>query len=127
MAAWRTIALAGLVCAPTTLSVGATPPPNSPEAKQEAERLDRLPAVAPVGKSHVDSSGRKEKGHASYYANRFANRKPITVPQPQGGVKLGAGAAEASPQEVQDATTATKELFEATAATHSVNETAAAR
>ena len=33
--------------------------------------------------------------------------KPITVPQPDGAVKLGAGAAEASPQEVEQATEAT--------------------
>jgi rare lipoprotein A len=35
---------------------------------------------------------------------------PITVPQPNGSVKLGAGAAAASPQEVDAATAKTKEL-----------------
>jgi rare lipoprotein A len=200
MTGWRTVALVGLICAPTALALGAAPPPASPEAKQEAERLDRMPAVTPAGKAHVDPSGRKEKGHASYYANRFANRKmadgrrmnpnaniaasktlplgsvatvtnldngksatveiedrgpyvdgrivdlapkvanqldikkagvapvevkPITVPQPQGGIKLGAGAAEASPREVQDATTATKELSEPKTVANRANETAA--
>jgi rare lipoprotein A len=36
--------------------------------------------------------------------------KPVTLPQPDGSVKLGAGAAESSPQEVQQAVTVTKEL-----------------
>src|SRR5271166_3336243 len=36
--------------------------------------------------------------------------KPITLPEPDGGVKLGAGAAESSPQEIKDATEVTKEL-----------------
>jgi rare lipoprotein A len=36
--------------------------------------------------------------------------KPITIPEPDGGVKLGAGAAESSPQEIKDAATTTKEL-----------------
>lgn len=36
--------------------------------------------------------------------------QPITVPQPDGGVKLGAGAATASAAEVRDATEVTKEL-----------------
>jgi rare lipoprotein A len=36
--------------------------------------------------------------------------KPITLPQPDGGVKLGAGAAESSPQEIQQAVQTTKEL-----------------
>ena len=35
---------------------------------------------------------------------------PITVPQPNGSVKLGAGAAGASPQEVDEATAKTKGL-----------------
>lgn len=185
MRGWRAVALAGLICAPATLAMGAASPPDSPEAKQEAEQLNRMPAIVPPNKVHVDPSGRKEKGRASYYASRFSNRKmadgrrmnpnadvaasktlplgsvakvtnmdngksatvkiedrgpyvngrvvdlapkvasqldiekagvasvevkPITVPQPQGGVKLGAGAAEASPQEVQDAIAITKEL-----------------
>jgi rare lipoprotein A len=42
--------------------------------------------------------------------------KPIAVPQPDGGVKLGAGAAEASPQEVARATDVTKELVDARSA-----------
>jgi rare lipoprotein A len=200
MKGWRATALAGLICAPATLTVAATPPPDSPEAKQEAERLNRMPAVEPLGKVRVDPSGRKEKGHASYYASRFSNRKmadghrmnpntdvaasktlplgsvakvtnvnngksatvkiedrgpyvdgrvvdlapkvanqldiektgvvpvevkPITVPQPQGGMKLGAGAAEASPQEVQDAIAITKELSGAKLDENRINKSAA--
>ncbi len=36
--------------------------------------------------------------------------KPITLPGPDGGVKLGAGAAEASPQEVRQAVRTTRAL-----------------
>jgi len=36
--------------------------------------------------------------------------KPITVPQPDGAVKLGAGAADASPQQVEEATRTTEAL-----------------
>jgi len=42
--------------------------------------------------------------------------KPITLPQPDGGVKLGSGAAEASPQEVHQAVEQTKELTASSAA-----------
>ncbi len=38
--------------------------------------------------------------------------KPITVPQPDGAVKLGAGAAEASPQQVQQAAETTAALVD---------------
>ena len=156
----------------------AIPPPDSQLARQEAEHLDRLPPVAPWGKAPIDSSGRKQTGHASYYAGKFAHRKmadgnrmsphanaaasktlplgttakvvnlqngrsstvrvedrgpfvagrvmdvtfkvaqelemskrgvvpvevkPIAVPQPNGDVKLGAGAADLTPQEVRAA------------------------
>jgi rare lipoprotein A len=36
--------------------------------------------------------------------------KPITVPQPDGGVKLGSGAADSSQREIEEATAVTKEL-----------------
>jgi len=185
MTAWQLIVLAGLTGAPVTFAIGATPPPDSLEAKQEAIHLDQMPALTPHDKTHVDLTGRKERGRASFYAHHLANRKmadgrrmnpnaaiaasktlplgsvakvtnldngktatvkiedrgpyvdgrvvdlapkvadqlevktkgvvsvevaPITVPQPSGDVKLGAGAAEASPREVQQATEATKEL-----------------
>ena len=159
-------------------AVAAIPPPDSPLARQEAKHLDRLPPVAPWGKAPIDSSGRKQTGHASYYAGKFAHRKmadgnrmspqanvaasktlplgttakvvnlqngrsstvrvedrgpfvagrvmdvtfkvaqelamskhgvvpvevkPITVPQPNGDVKLGAGAADLTPQEIRGA------------------------
>jgi rare lipoprotein A len=170
---------------PTPSSAGqaTVPLPDSPAARLEAEKLDRLPPIVPHGRAPIDHSGRKEQGRASYYARGFAHRKmadgrpmnpnanvvasktlplgttaavtnldngktatvnvedrgpfvvgrvvdlspkvardldisrkrgvapvmvkPITVPQPDGAVKLGAGAAEASPQEVEQATEAT--------------------
>jgi hypothetical protein len=36
--------------------------------------------------------------------------KPITLPQPDGAIKLGAGAADASKQEVSEAVEVTKQL-----------------
>jgi rare lipoprotein A len=155
----------------------AAPPPASPAAQAEAEKLGTLPPVAPHGA--IDNSGRKQKGRASYYSQHFANRKmadgkrfnpdsdvaasktlpigttakvtnlnngksatvkvedrgpyvggrvvdltpkvadqldmkktgvtpvviaPIAVPQPDGAVKLGAGAAELNSEEVAKAT-----------------------
>src|SRR5437763_1525709 len=49
--------------------------PDSPRAREEARHLDQLPAVAPSGEAPIDHSGRKQKGHASYYATKFAHRK----------------------------------------------------
>jgi rare lipoprotein A len=158
-------------------SVAATSPPDTPAARQEAQRLAHLSPVALTGR-HIDHSGRTQKGRVSFYAHRFINRKmadgrrfdpntavaasktlplgttakvtnlangrsatvtvedrgpwargrvvdvtpsvaaqldlrkdgvapaivaPIVVPQPYGGVKLGAGAAGASPQEIEKA------------------------
>jgi rare lipoprotein A len=178
LAVLLTILMMGVTCA------FAEPlPAEVPGAKQEAERLNNLPPIAPAG--HIDQSGRKENGRASFYAHSFTNRKmadghrmnpnsniaasktlplgsvakvtnlengktatvkiedrgpyvkgrvvdlapkvadqldlkekgvvpvevkPITLPQSDGGVKLGAGAAEASPQEVSEAVEATKQL-----------------
>ena len=165
-------------------SVEAMPPSDSPAARQEARRLDHLPPVVLNGRQ-IDHSGRKQKGHVSYYAHRFINRKmadgrrfdpstamaasktlplgttakvtnlangrsatvtvedrgpwargrvvdvtpaiaeqlyirkggvapaivaPIVVPQLHGGVKLGAGAADASPQEIEKATQETASI-----------------
>jgi rare lipoprotein A len=159
-------------------AAGAIPPPGSPRALEEAQHLDGLPPVAPSGKAPIDHSGRKQKGHASYYATKFAHRKmadgtamspqahvaasknlplgttakvvnlrngktavvrvadrgpfvagrvmdvtfkvaqeldmtsrgvvpvevkPIAVPQPNGEMKLGAGAADLSPQQLREA------------------------
>ena len=56
-------------------AVAATPPPDSPLARLDAEQLDRLPPVAPWGTASIDHSGRGQKGHASYYAAKFAHRK----------------------------------------------------
>lgn len=184
MSIWRAaiaVGWLGTACAASA----ASPPPETPGGKQEAERLDQLPAVPPGPTGHIDHSGRKEKGRASYYAKHFDQRKmadghrmnpnadiaasknlplgsvakvtnldngrtatvkiedrgpyvsgrvvdlapkvagqldlkekgvvpvevkPITVPEPDGSVKLGAGAAEASPQEVHQAVEITKQL-----------------
>jgi rare lipoprotein A len=38
--------------------------------------------------------------------------KPIVVPQPSGAVKLGAGAADASPRQIEEATAATRSLMD---------------
>ncbi|MBN8874538.1 MAG: septal ring lytic transglycosylase RlpA family protein [Rhodospirillales bacterium] len=172
-------------CLGATGAAAAVPPPDSAAARQEAQRLDKLPPVTPHGKAPVDHSGRAQKGRASFYSKHFTNRKmangrrldpnapvaasknlplgttakvvntqngkeatvrvedrgpfvdgrvvdvtprvareleigkqgvapvvvkPIAVPQPDGGVKLGAGAAEASPQEVRRATEVTRQL-----------------
>jgi len=145
----------------------------------EARNLDNLPPVTPHGRATIDHSGRKQAGRASFYADRFADKrmadgrrmnpntdaaasktlplgtvaevtnlengrsakvqvedrgpyiagrvvdvtpkvadqlgmlrrgvaavvvKPIAVPQPDGAVKLGAGAARLSPQEMKAAT-----------------------
>ncbi len=158
-------------------ALAATPSPDAPAAKQEAQRLAASPPAVP--QHGLDHSGRKQKGRASYYAHHFSNRKmangnrfnpnsnsaasktlplgttakvtnlqngksamvkvedrgpyvdgrvvdvapkvadqlgmkkagvtpvevaPVAVPQKDGAVKLGAGAAEASPEEVAAAT-----------------------
>jgi rare lipoprotein A len=177
-----------VVIAGVTHAVAAGPQSvDAPGAKQEAEKLDRMPPVTPAPAGHVDHSGRRQKGRASYYAHRFADRKmadgrrmnpnsnvaasktlplgsvakvtnldngksatvkiedrgpyvngrvvdlspkvagqldlhekgvapvmvkPITLPQPDGSVKLGAGAADSSPQEVQQAVQVTRDLTE---------------
>jgi rare lipoprotein A len=173
---------------PASPNQATLPPPDSSAAQKEAENLDRLPPIAPHGRTAIDHSGRKQKGRASYYARWFARRKmangrpmnpnanvvasktlplgttaavtnldngrtatvkvedrgpfvdgrvvdvspkvareldisrkqgvapvvvkPITVPQADGLVKLGAGAAEATPQEVRQATEATQALVD---------------
>jgi rare lipoprotein A len=56
-------------------AAAAIPPPDSALARQEAQQLDQLPAVAPFGKAPIDHSGRKQKGKASYYAGKFAHGK----------------------------------------------------
>src|SRR5689334_6693917 len=86
----RIAAAAGLVlgCSAMSLALAETPPPDSPAAKQEAERLAALPAakqeaerlaalpaVAPKGKPAIDRSGRKERGRASFYAPKFTGHK----------------------------------------------------
>ena len=166
-------------------AAAAIPPPDSSLARQEAQQLDQLPAVAPSGKAPIDHSGRKQTGKASYYSSKFVHKrmadgnhlnpqanvaasktlplgttatitnlqngrsstvrvedrgpfaagrvmdvtpkvaqelemmkggvalvevKPIVVPQPNGEVRLGAGAAALTPQQVQQATRTTQSL-----------------
>lgn len=175
----------GWLCGTAWGALAAPLPADAPGARKEAERLNQLPPVAAAPAGHIDHSGRKQKGRASYYARHFANRKmadgrrmnpnsdvaasktlplgsvasvtnldngktatvkiedrgpyargrvvdlapkvadqldlkkdgvapvevkPITLPQPDGDVRLGAGAAEASPHEVQNAVKVTKQL-----------------
>ncbi len=184
MTVWRVAVLAVLLGGISS-AISAEPlPANEPGAKQEAEKLNNLPPVAPSA-GHIDQSGRKEKGRASFYAHHFSNRKmadghrmnpnsdvaasktlplgsvakvtnlengktatvkiedrgpyvkgrvvdlapkvadqldlkekgvapvevkPITLPQPDGSVKLGAGAAGSSSGEVSAAVEVTKQL-----------------
>ncbi|HEY1934180.1 MAG TPA: septal ring lytic transglycosylase RlpA family protein [Acetobacteraceae bacterium] len=187
--------LVGVLAAP---GFAAVPPPDSPAAKAEAKKLDRLPPIAPRGRVWIDHSGRKEAGHASWYGPGFAHHvmangdrmnphsdvaasktlplgttatvtnlrngrsaevriedrgpfvgsrmmdvspqvatelglkkhgvapvvvKPIAVPQPDGQVKLGAGAADATPQQIQQATRTTRALLDK----HQAVETASRR
>jgi rare lipoprotein A len=175
------VLIGGMACA----AAAEPSPANVPGAKQEAERLNNLPPAPPAPAGHIDESGRKEKGRASFYSRKFTDRKmadghrmnpnsnvaasktlplgsvakvtnlengktatvqiedrgpyvhgrvvdlapkvadqldltekgvvpvvvrPVTVPQADGGVKLGAGAAEASPEEVSKAVEVTKQL-----------------
>jgi rare lipoprotein A len=160
--------------APTVSQQQETPPPVPEDAQKLASEKPGQPKVA-----HLDHSGRKQVGRASFYAQRFAHRRmangehldpqsnviasktlpigttakvtnqangksavvtvadrgpyvkgrvvdvtpkvadeldlkkvgvapvvvaPIAVPQPNGDVKLGAGAADASPHEIEQAT-----------------------
>jgi rare lipoprotein A len=185
MAVWQAWILALCIGLAVRDGAAAPLPAEAPGAKREAERLNSLPPVSPVPTGHINNSGRKEKGGASYYAHRFANRKmadgrrmnpdsdvaasktlplgslakvtnldngktatvkiedrgpyvggrvvdlapkvadqlnlkekgvadvevkPITLPQPNGSVTLGSGAADASPRELQEAVAATKSL-----------------
>jgi rare lipoprotein A len=59
--------LCGMVCA----AMAGPLPAQVSGAQREAEILDKLPPI-PAGRAgHIDHSGRKEKGRASYYARRF--------------------------------------------------------
>ena len=182
---WHYLLAVGLLGNASTAVQAAQDSPESPEAKLEAQRLDHLPPVAAAAPGHIDHSGRKEKGGASFYAKSFAHRKmadgrrmdpnadvaasktlplgsvakvtnldngksatvkiedrgpyvsgrvvdlspkiasdldlnhkgvapvevkPITLPQADGGVKLGAGAAESTPTQVHQAVEDTREL-----------------
>jgi rare lipoprotein A len=185
MSGWRLTLLAALAGGMACAAAAEPLPANAPGAIQEAERLNNLPPVQPGRAGHIDQSGRKQKGGASVYAHRFANKKmangrrmdpnsnmaasktlplgsvatvtnlnngktatvtvedrgpyvngrvvdlspkvadqldldktgvapaevkPITLPRPDGGVSLGAGAADVSRREVEHAVQVTREL-----------------
>ena len=175
----------GVILAHAIPANAKIPPTASYEARQEAERLDRLPPVKRHGEGWIDHSGRKQKGIASWYGPGFAHKpmadgnpmdpraniaasktlplgttarvvnlkngksatvkiedrgpfvdgrvvdvspkvaqelgmkkvgvvpvvvKPITVPLPDGTVKLGAGAAGLPLKQVEQATRTTQDL-----------------
>ena len=78
MSRLRVIVLAGVIGVAPGLAQGialADPPPGSPEAQQEAKKLDALPPVKPPSAVHVDHSGRKEEGRASFYSRGFVDKK----------------------------------------------------
>lgn len=182
----RLAATLGLLLGCLPLAARAdVPPPDSAAAKLQAEKLSQLPPEHPGGSTHIDHSGRKQEGRASFYAKSFADHKmadgrrmnpnaniaasrtlplgttaavtnlrngktatvkiedrgpyikgrvvdlspkvagdlgikkqgvapvvvkPIAVPLPDGKVKLGAGAATASPRQIRQATATTKAL-----------------
>ena len=70
----KSAAAIGLALLVATPAMAASPPPDSPEARQEAEKLASLPPVAEKG-TRIDPSGRKQSGRVSYYAQQFNNRK----------------------------------------------------
>lgn len=102
--------------------------PNSNVAASKTLPLGSVAKVTNLenGKSamvKIEDRGPYAKGRIVDLAPKVANEldikkagvaaaevKPITVPQPDGGVKPGAGAAEVSPQEVEKATELTKTL-----------------
>jgi rare lipoprotein A len=185
MTVWRIMIVAILMSGTSHAFAEGPLSADVPGAQHEAEKLNNLPALPPAAAGHIDRSGRKQKGGASYYSRHFTNKKmadgqrmnpnsnvaasktlplgsvakvtnldngktatvkiedrgpfvhgrvvdlapkvadqldlkehgvapveikPITLPQPDGGIKLGAGAADSSPQEVKQAVQVTKEL-----------------
>ena len=78
MARWHIALGAGVALTLTAVPAFAeTPAPLSPQAQQEAVKLNSLPPVAPshAKKPPIDHSGRAEAGKASFYAKHFAHRK----------------------------------------------------
>lgn len=104
------------VAASKTLPLGSTAKVTNLETGKSAtvKIQDRGPfvdgRVVDVSPRVAEQLEMKEQGVAPVEV------KPITVPQKDGGVKLGAGAAEASPQEVRQAAETTKALVPRSAA-----------
>ncbi len=76
MIKWRGAIVVVVLLMATSWAAFAGPlPAEAPEARREAARLDKLPAVPAVRTAQIDRSGRNEKGGASFYAERFWHRK----------------------------------------------------
>src|SRR6185437_5901829 len=75
----RIVLLLGFVLAGapliSTAQADSTRPADNPAQREHAEKLSQLPPVPASHGVQVDHSGRKEKGHASFYAHKFSNRK----------------------------------------------------
>jgi rare lipoprotein A len=71
----RAALVAWLLVSTICTAIAGPLPAQTPGAKQEAERLDRLPPIMADRRGHIDHSGREERGRASYYARRFDHRK----------------------------------------------------
>jgi rare lipoprotein A len=72
----RAVVLTALMLmAPTRSSAEQASATDDPAQRQHAEQLSQMPPVPASHGVHVDNSGRKEKGHASFYADKFSNRK----------------------------------------------------
>jgi rare lipoprotein A len=73
---WPIILALGLFGLSETPGLAAAPAAEqAAAAKQQAERLAKLPAVTPRTVGKADVSGRKQQGKASYYASKFNHRK----------------------------------------------------
>ena len=67
------LGLLGVADIPALAAAPATE--QAAAARQQAERLAKLPAVTPQTVGKTDASGRKQRGNASYYAPKFTHRK----------------------------------------------------
>jgi hypothetical protein len=73
---WPIILALGLLGAIDIPDLAAAPAgEQAAAARQQAERLAKLPAVTPRTIGKTDASGRKQRGNASYYAPKFNHRK----------------------------------------------------
>jgi rare lipoprotein A len=110
MADGRRFSVAGDSAASKSLPLGTTAKVVSVESGKSAiiKVEDRGPyvrdRVLDVSPKVAESLGMKKAGVFPILV------RPIAVPQADGSIKLGAGAADASPQQVREAVKATQEL-----------------